>query len=226
MYCSNCGNLCGEDHHFCSNCGAPLDAAPRPRKGSLWIPLVIMTLICAVGLVLFFVIPYSGPAGNTSVDNSWFYLDNGTLYFDESCYTGGRELVVPAEINGQAVLALADGCFENCEKLSSIELPDTLENIGKGAFRGCTSLRGIQIPESVKRIGIEAFYGCTALEAVSLSNTLEYVGPGTFGECNKLYYILFQGKHEQWIELYDEFITPYTGVFCDEGSFYQGKGAE
>ena len=226
MYCSNCGNLCGETDNFCSNCGNPLSSFIPPKKGSHWVPVLIMVLLCAIGIALFFAIPYSPAPAAKAADYSWFYVDNGTLYFEESRYEGPSELTVPGELFGQRVTALSDGCFEGCVGLTSVILPDTLESIGKAAFRDCTALRGVEIPESVKRIGIEAFYGCTALEAVCLTDSLEYVGPGAFGECNKLYYILFLGSHGDWMELYDEFIAPYTAVFCDEGSFYQGKGIE
>lgn len=224
MYCHNCGQYHDETDRFCRFCGTSLNTPPAPQKGSLWVPVLIMTLLFAVGLCLFFTIPYSNDS--LSADHNHFRAENGVLYFDASAYSGGSELVVPATVDGQQVTALADGCFENCTTLTSIVLPDSLQIVGAHAFRGCTALRGIEIPDSVTRIGIEAFFGCTALEAVCLSDSVTYIGPGTFGECNQLHYIMFLGSHQDWVELYDEFITPYTGVFCDEGSFYQGKPAE
>ncbi len=227
MYCSNCGNLCAEEDRFCRFCGNELNIPPKPKKGSHWAPVVIMVLLCAIGIGLFFTMPYGRDSSSDSKVSSnptdYFTISDGVLSFSESAYSGPSELIVPETINGQRVLSLSDGCFENCTSLTTVILPESLESIGKHAFRGCSAIRGIEIPESVDRIGIEAFYGCTALEAVCLSDSLDYIGPGAFGECNKLYYILFLGEHQEWIELYDEFITPYTGVFCDDGSFYQGK---
>ena len=225
MYCYNCGQEVETDDRFCRFCGTALNVPPAPKRGSRWVPILIMLLLFSTGLALFFAFPY-GSAAPVPANTDCFTVSNGVLSFDESRYTGGSDLVIPREIDGEAVLSLADGCFEGCRNLTSVELPDTLEAIGNHAFRDCTGLRGIEIPESVNRIGAEAFYGCSALEAVCLSNRLEHVGPGTFGECNQLYYIMFLGKYQEWVELYDEFITPYTGVFCDDGSFYQGKPAE
>jgi len=229
MYCPNCGTLCGESDHFCSNCGHPVNAPKLPKKGSLLVPVMIMILLCGFGIGLFFALPM-GSSQNTlsglSDHNGCFSVMNGVLYFEEASYSGGSELVVPKTVNGEQVLALADGCFKNCTSLTSVVLPETLESIGAEAFRGCSALRGIQIPDSVEQIGAKAFYGCSALDAVALSDSLLSIGAGAFGECNSLYYIMFSGKHADWVSLYDEFITPYTGVFCDDGSFYQGKGAE
>lgn len=225
MYCYNCGQLLDEGDRFCRFCGTALNMPPVPKKGSRWVPIVAMVLLCAIGIGLFFAIPYGSTAAPGHTDANCFSVRDGMLYFDISNYSGSSELIVPDTVDGQKVTSLSDGCFENCTSLTSVVLPDSLESIGKRAFRGCTGLRGIEIPESVIRIGIEAFQDCTALEAVCLSDTLEYVGPGTFAGCDQLYYIMFLGKHADWVELYDEFITPYTGVFCDDGSFYQGKPA-
>lgn len=224
MYCPHCSQPYDEKDRFCRFCGAALNAPPAPKKGSHLVPILIMMLLGIIGISLFFALPY-GASGSPD-RSSCFTIRDGVLSFHSAGYSGGSELIVPDTVDGQTVTALADVCFKNCTELTSIVLPNTLETIGSGAFRGCTALRGIRIPDSVSRIEIEAFYGCTALEAVALSDSVTYIGPGTFGECNQLYYILFSGAHGDWVELYDEFITPYTGVFCDEGSFYQGKPAD
>jgi len=46
--------------------------------------------------------------------------------------------------------------FMNCKALASVELPDTLENVGQSAFMG-TGLTEIVIPDSVTSIGYNAF---------------------------------------------------------------------
>ncbi len=227
MYCYHCGQQIDPNDRFCRHCGASLNAAPAPKKGTLRVPVLAMVLLLAIGIGLFFAMPYGGnPAPSEPASASaCFSVREGMLYFDSRSYAGGSELIVPDTLDGQKITSLSDGCFENCTSLTSVVLPNSLETIGKHAFRGCTALRGIRIPDSVSRIGIEAFYGCSALEAIALSDSVTYIGPGAFGSCDQLYYILFSGAHQDWVELYDEFITPYTGVFCDEGSFYQGKPA-
>lgn len=223
MYCSNCGNPCTETDNFCSNCPNPCTFCPPARKGSLLVPILILLLLSAIGIALYFAIPYSNASDTLQSENSWFYADNGTLYFDKSRYTGPSELTVPDELFGQQVRALSEDCFENCTFLTGVVLPDSLEEIGVGAFRGCTGLRGIRIPESVVLIGGEAFYGCTELEAISLSSSLDQIGIDAFDQCDQLHYIMFSGFHRDWIKLYDEFINPYATVFCDDGSYFQGQ---
>lgn len=224
MLCPYCNSVCEEQDRFCSHCGAPLAAPLAEKKGRHWVPLLIMALLCVLGTGLFFALPNGSSAHNgfSTGDMPWFRIDDGVLYFSEAYYDGSSELTVPDTIGGVAVTALADGCFENCTELTGIFLPESLRSIGKDAFRGCTALRGMYIPESVEFIGGGAFYGCTALEAISCYNGIQSIGSEAFGGCSKLFYIYFVGNFEAWNMLYGEFITPYTAVFCEDGSYYQG----
>ena len=221
MYCPNCGAYCAKDDRYCYLCGTPLPVQ-KTRKGSLWFPALLLVLMSAAGLLLFFAtVGNTRPARGQS-NTPWFQIKNGTLYFEESYYTGGSELTVPSEIDGQTVRILSEDCFADCTDLTTVYLPDTLTTIGYGAFSGCTSLRGIYIPESVNMIGQDAFYGCTGLESICIHNRIKIIDKNAFDNCDRLDFIIFLGTHEQWCALYDEFINPYTGVFCDDGSFYQG----
>ena len=223
MYCPNCHTLCDESDRFCYLCGTALQTeAPKPRKGSLWIPTIILLFMTVVGLVTFFATAGTQRAVHTDGSSPWFYVKNGILYFEEHRYDGSSELTVPSEIAGQTVLALSEECFANCTTLTTVYLPDTIASIGDGAFSGCTSLRGIFIPASVNMIGEEAFYGCTALEAIVIHNRIKIIREDAFDQCNHLNYIFFLGTKKEWTGLYDEFINRNTGVFCADGSFYQG----
>lgn len=229
MNCPNCHTVCGENDCYCYRCGTPLqeEAVPAPpKKGSHWVPILILVILSALGMLLYFATAGKDtPPKNTfshQSDTPWFSLENGTLYFDEFLYTGGSELSVPSEVEGQAVIALGEGCFLDCDTLTAVFLPDTLLSIENDAFAGCDSLRGIYIPASVQRIGSRAFYNCAGLEAVCIPDSISQVGERAFAECNSLYYIFYLGDYDEWAELYGEFINPYTGVFCEDGSFYQG----
>lgn len=220
MLCPYCNNICEDGDRFCSHCGAPLAPSVQEKKGRHWVPILIMVLLISLGTGLFFALPNG--KGISSADMPWYVIDDGVLYFSESDYNGGSELQIPESIGGVTVTALSEGCFENCTGLTSVILPPTLQAIGEDAFRGCTALRGIEIPESVMVIGENAFNGCTALEAVCCYDELQSIGSGAFSGCNKLYYIYFVGYYPVWAELYDEYITLYTTVFCEDGSYFQG----
>jgi len=218
MYCPYCHTLCGESDAFCYACGSALQP-PTVKKGSRWVPLLLLFIMSAAGLILFFMTAGGEPI-RAEGSSPWFYVQNGTLYFEARRYTGTDELTVPAEIAGQAVTALTEDCFADCAQLTTVYLPDTLERIGDRAFSGCTSLRGIYIPPSVRSIGSEAFSGCTELESVCLHSSMRQIGPSAFDLCTQLRYIIFRGSHAQWLQLYDGEISAHVGVFCEDGSFF------
>ncbi len=58
--------------------------------------------------------------------------------------------------------------FFKCKSLESICLPDGLESIGPDGLSYCETLDYIFVPASVKTIGHHAFYGCLGVDAVYL----------------------------------------------------------
>lgn len=83
------------------------------------------------------------------------------------------DIVIPStvSINGKnyTVTAIADEGFKN-SKISSVNLPPTIEVIGNSAFFRCLNLAGIVIPPSVMDIGVDAFYYCSSMEYIQVTN--------------------------------------------------------
>ena len=52
---------------------------------------------------------------------------------------------------------IAEICFSNCSQLTQITLPESLKKIGGSAFQGCDNIKEITIPASVREIGQDAF---------------------------------------------------------------------
>ncbi len=98
-------------------------------------------------------------------------------------YTG--DIVIPQRItDGEDIFyvtAIADRAFFDCNGLTSVTLPTTVESIGSEAFRGCTNLQSINL-ENVKQIASSAFYYCKALATVTLSEELTEIGSYAFYE--------------------------------------------
>lgn len=230
MNCPNCNSLCEEHYNYCTHCGTRLveeAAVPTVKKGSHLVPVLIMLVLSLVGLGIYFATAQTPTASGKPdlpalSDTPWFSIRDGSVSFDPALYEGSSELEIPRQVNGQTVTSLADGCFENCTELTTVILPDTVETIGSYAFYGCTSIRGIALPSSVTSIEEGAFYGCTELEAICIPATVTQIGADAFDLCDNLWYIFYLGNYEQWTGLYGEFINVYTGVYCEDGSFYQG----
>lgn len=78
-----------------------------------------------------------------------------------------------------------DMTFNGCERLTSIKLPTTVEEIGYGTFQGCKSLTGdLVIPDNIKTIGESAFEGCTGFKGkLIIPNSVETIRYKAFKEC-------------------------------------------
>ncbi|MDE6083177.1 MAG: leucine-rich repeat domain-containing protein, partial [Muribaculaceae bacterium] len=85
----------------------------------------------------------------------------------------------------EGVTAIGEGAFKDCDKITAVELPESLEKIGKDAFEG-TSISSLVVPDKVTSIGEGAFKGCSGLKTVVLGKGLEEVGEGAFEGCNGL----------------------------------------
>lgn len=80
---------------------------------------------------------------------------------DDAC------LVIPQEIGGHPVTAIADRALENAD-IDTVVLPPTLLNIGKRAFAG-SSVQTIWLYDHLTMIAKDCFDGCTDLTTMHLS---------------------------------------------------------
>ena len=79
-----------------------------------------------------------------------------------------------------------NNAFNDCEKLTTVTLSDTITTIGYRAFYNCTSLESIDIPDSVTYIDDYAFYNCSNLTTVTTPANDCYIDYMAFYDCTKL----------------------------------------
>lgn len=77
-------------------------------------------------------------------------------------YSGNIEIPESITISGNTykVTTIGQQAFHNCERLTSIVIPNSVTSIDRYAFCCCIALTSIVIPNSVTSIGEEAFAGC------------------------------------------------------------------
>lgn len=142
-------------------------------------------------------------------ENTFIHNNNNNNSSTVSLVYNGTsgDVEVPGEFEGMKVTGVSG--FKNCTTLTSVILPDTIEEISKELFSGCTSLKtvklsknisyidedafencesllGITIPDKVTEIRIGAFYGCTSLTEVIIPASCTKLLDGSFMGCENL----------------------------------------
>jgi len=113
-----------------------------------------------------------------------------TLVLDEPMLWSGDPAIKEAEhiIIKPGTASLGKG-FTECRKLVSIEIPDSVTDLGWGTFMNCTSLVRVKIPKHVKKIGWWLFWGCSSLTEVEIPTGVTEIGSNAFLGCVNLRYI-------------------------------------
>lgn len=109
---------------------------------------------------------------------------------------------------GSKLQKIAARAFENCSKLQSINLPDSVQTIEEKGFVYCNNLKAINfgnglkeiekyafyysgvtqvhIPDTTTAIGESAFDGCRSLNDVTLGSGLKGIEERVFSDCGNL----------------------------------------
>lgn len=143
--------------------------------------------------------PSSDMLGQTSEGKGYSFDDStGTLTckagFPAKCPDTINPNAVKKVVIQSGVTSVEDRGFYRCENLTSVNISDTVSDLGKSSFAKCISLGTIGIPGSVKTVGDSAFYGCTNLTKVYLSNGVSTVGDCAFSQCTHLQNVTVPGS--------------------------------
>lgn len=112
------------------------------------------------------------------------------LVLDEPMLRSGDPAIREAEhiIIKPGTASLGKG-FTECRKLVSIEIPDSVTDLGWGTFMNCTSLVRVRIPKHVRKIGWWLFWGCRSLTEVDIPSGVTEIGSSAFLGCVELRYV-------------------------------------
>ncbi len=101
--------------------------------------------------------------------------------------------------------------FYDHKNISSVQMPESITEIGQYAFYQCSNLCKIEIPENVVKIDIGVFESCEALQSVVIPDNVEAIGDYAFSKCNSLQKVVI-GKSVKTID-YSAFY--YCNILSD-----------
>ena len=144
--------------------------------------------------------------GVTSIGDYAFALQYGVKRFTlpETLTSIGTEAFWGSRITWidipDAVTNIGSNAFSYCPELMRLKLPSSLKRIEYGVFNGCDNLQEITIPEGVKSISDYAFSDCSNLKEVRMPASVVSIGNSVFEGCPDLKVILAEkgGRAEKY----------------------------
>lgn len=193
-------------------------------KSKKWISIVLTLL-----LVLAMIPASSASASEkvTSTDGNWGILAD---YYNKTCtiygyYGSEANLKIPEKIDGlkvtkyilstggnswtnnyknrnaivtvevpNTVTELGYGSFANLPNLKSVTIPSSVKTYGESLLADCTSLEEFTLPSHMKQVPAAMFAGCTSLKTVTLHNAVTSLGDSAFAGCTSLRSIKLPSK--------------------------------
>lgn len=154
----------------------------KKKKQTILIAIAIM-LALVISIVPAYAVE-STEAQSANSDFTFTVLDDKSV--EVSSYTGNAtEVVIPDEAYGRKVTSIGETAFQSKGNIVNVKIPNTVTKIGRNAFTG-TSLKTVELPESIEEIGDRSFSYCNNLEEVFLPEGVLKIGEFVFSDCPKL----------------------------------------
>lgn len=164
----------------------------KKRLLSLFLTFSMLLTFFPVGTVTVFA--SDSPMAYT--DGSYQFILNADNTATITKYTGNEHrITIPAQVAQDAqtypVSKIGDRVFCNYRYvLTSVQIPDTVTEIGSNAFYNCTSLKSVTIqddkPSCVKKIGRQAFMFCSELTDIPILDSVTEIDSEAFHHCEEL----------------------------------------
>ena len=103
------------------------------------------------------------------LSNTHAVIPEGVTKIGENSFSSSQ---ISSVIIPEGVEEIAFGAFRNCRYLLKVQLPNSLRIIGQQAF-AATGLVSLHIPDGVTEIGLAAFFNSRDLRSISIPSTVK-----------------------------------------------------
>lgn len=113
-----------------------------------------------------------------------YTVENGVMeYINYNSDICGKDLVIPAEIDGHKLEKLPSITIKGTTEITSVTIAEGITEI-EGGLSNCKNLKEVYLPNSLEKIGDSEFFRCN-IEKIKFGENLTYIGKGAFSG-NKL----------------------------------------
>ena len=117
-------------------------------------------------------------------DKLWrFDIPSYITRIDDYCFNGCDELVSLTLPEG--LKEIGDECFHGI-RVSELKIPSTVTQFGKECFSDCYKLRSINIPNGITKITQMCFRFCSSLTSITIPDSVLEIDSYAFGHCSSL----------------------------------------
>ena len=115
-----------------------------------------------------------------------------------------------------SVVSVGNEIFDNCRKLTDVNIGKGITAISEGMFVVCESLEKISIPDGVTSIENRAFYNCTSLKIIIIPDSVTNIADNAFGNCTNLTIYCEQGSYADTYAKANNIPVKYTDIYIDK----------
>lgn len=144
----------------------------------------LVLMVVAVGAIL------AALADTEIVDGvTWsYYISNGRATVTGASPCVGK-VVIPSKLGGCDVAVIGEKAFESKAEMSSVVIPDSVEEVQYCGFFQCFGLTELILPRNLKKISACAFKRLSNVKSICLPDSVVYAEKETFMECSKLEHV-------------------------------------
>ena len=132
---------------------------------------------------------YPSRCTKITVDNSYIVATDDITTDQIRNFTKNiKEIELPETVNEIGKNAFGNESTKGYifSTLEKINIPNNVKIIGESAFYSCESLSSITIPRSVTSIGSHAFWDCSRLTSITIPRSVTSIGSWAFVGCDRL----------------------------------------
>ena len=133
----------------------------------------------------------------------------------------------PGTLTTYTVASIGLGAFQGNTSITSVFIPNTIEQISSHAFFNCSNMTSVIFQDGLKYIGNKnsiypnggAFHNCTSLKSLNIPASVETIGEAAFLNCTGLLTVTFYGTtlpsmHSTAFSInYPNPLSPATGYY-------------